>query len=158
MADFSKICLTTDFSKNAEAALPFAASLARRFSSAILLVHVFDGNYLYDAAREADEDQFPNPAHWIDPIYHKLEMRLKQLAADYSQRENIVFTPVLLKGDTIDEIVKYIRGNGIDCLAIATHGRRGVSHLLHGSVAERLVRISPCPVLSVRPYAPVPSA
>ena len=156
MAEFLKICLTTDFSRNAEAALPAAASIGRSFNSTMLLVHVFDGSFLYDAALEADEGQFPNPAHWIDPIYHKLEIRLKQLAADYSQRENIAFTPVLLKGDTIDEIVKFIRTNGIDCLAIATHGRRGVSHLLHGSVAERLVRISPCPVLSVRPNVPGP--
>ena len=151
MAKFAEICLTTDFSKNAEAAVPYAVELARRDGGKIWLVHVFDGTYLYEATREADEAAFPNPAHWIDPIYHRLQTRIQELATEYTAREGVVFTPVLLNGDPIDEIVKFIQSHALDCLTIATHGYRGISHALYGSVAERLVRTSPCPVLSVRP-------
>ena len=47
-------------------------------------------------------------------------------------------------------IVEYAAGHGIDLIVMGTHGRGGVSHLLMGSVAERVVRTAPCPVLTVR--------
>ena len=47
-------------------------------------------------------------------------------------------------------IVDYAKSNGIDLIVVGTHGRRAVAHLLMGSVAERVVRTAPCPVLTVR--------
>jgi nucleotide-binding universal stress UspA family protein len=47
-------------------------------------------------------------------------------------------------------IVEYASANGIDLIVVGTHGRRAVAHLLMGSVAERVVRTAPCPVLTVR--------
>lgn len=148
---FSKICLTTDFSKNAAAALPYAVTLARQFNGEISLVHVFDGMYLYEAAVEAEEGEFPNPAHWLDPIYKRLEVRIKELAVEYAKRENVSFTPVLLTGHAVDQIVEFLNVNRMDCLVIATHGRKGISHALYGSIAESLVRLSPLPVITIRP-------
>jgi len=146
-----KICLTTDFSHSAEAAVPYAVTLAKNFKATISLVHVFDGTSLFDAAEEAGEGEFPNPAHWIDPLFPRLEARLTALAAEYSSRNNVSFIPVLLKGSTIKEIVKFLKNEKMGYLVIATHGRTGLNHALFGSVADRLVRSSPCPVLIVRP-------
>ena len=151
MYEFSCICLTTDFSKNAEAAVPLAAKLARQFNGKVFLVHVFDGAYLFEAFAEAGEGDFPNPAHWIDPLYPRLEKRLKELADEYSAREKTLFSPVLLKGNKVQETVKFLADQQINCLVIATHGRTGLGHLMLGSMAEHLVRLSPCPVLTVCP-------
>jgi nucleotide-binding universal stress UspA family protein len=48
------------------------------------------------------------------------------------------------------EIVKYARDRGIDLIVMGTHGRGGMSHLLLGSVADKVVRTAPCPVMTVR--------
>ena len=53
-------------------------------------------------------------------------------------------------GAPVDEIVKYAKERGIDLIVQGTHGRRGVKHMLLGSVAENIVRYAPCPVLTVR--------
>jgi universal stress protein A len=52
-------------------------------------------------------------------------------------------------GDASDEILKYARNHDIDLVVCGTHGRRGWNHLVMGSVAERIVRLAPCPVLTV---------
>lgn len=148
---FSNICLTTDFSKNAEAALPYAVTLARQFNGTISLVHVFDGLYLYEAAIEAEDGEFPNPTHWIDPIYGRLEIKLNALADKYSKQENIQVRPVLLKGNAVDQVVEFVAANKMDCLVISTHGRKGIRHALYGSIAERLIRTSHFPVLTIHP-------
>ena len=59
--------------------------------------------------------------------------------------------PAVAVSDTpADEIVRYAQDNNIDLIVMGTHGRRAVAHLLVGSVAERVVRTAPCPVLTVR--------
>jgi nucleotide-binding universal stress UspA family protein len=54
-------------------------------------------------------------------------------------------------GRPFEEIVRFAKEHQIDLIVIGSHGRRGLSHLLLGSVAERVVRIAGCPVLTVRP-------
>ncbi len=58
---------------------------------------------------------------------------------------------ILLIGNPAEEIVKAEHAYGVDVVVMATHGRTGVSHLVLGSVAERVVRESSCPVLTIRP-------
>jgi len=58
---------------------------------------------------------------------------------------------VIRKSDEpADEIVKYAESEGIDLIVMGTHGRPGLAHLLMGSVAEKVVRTAPCPVLTLR--------
>ena len=154
MIDVSNICVATDFSKNSEAAVPFAVGMAQKFGGKISLVHVFDGTYLFDAAAEAGDPNFTTPQHWIDPIYPKLKIKLNELAIAWSARDGVPFSPVLLTGHTIKEISKFVRDAKVNLLVISTHGRTGLSHAVFGSIAERLVQLSPCPVLTVRPEHP----
>ena len=149
---FSNICLTTDFSTNCTAVIPFAVDLAKKFNGIIWYVHVFDGMYLIEAAAEAGEGHFPNPSHWIDPLYNKLGTKLREEAIALSAAHGVHFNPVMLRGNAVVEIVKLIKKENMDCLMLTTHGRTGVAHFLFGSTAERLVRFSPCPVLTVRPH------
>ena len=57
-------------------------------------------------------------------------------------------------GRPVDEIVDYAHEHAIDLIVIATHGRTGLAHVLLGSVAERIVREAPCPVLTIRSKTP----
>ncbi len=57
---------------------------------------------------------------------------------------------VLKAGLPIESIVGYAREKGHDLVIMGTHGRRGISHMLTGSVAEAMLRLAPCPVLTVR--------
>jgi len=153
MVDLKSIWLATDFSENSASAVPYAVELARRFGGNVTLVHVFDGTYLSEAI--SDGVVGIEATHWIDPVYERLGAKVRERAASLAEREKIPVTPLLLRGNTVVEIINGLKQHRVDCLVIATHGRTGVSHALWGSVAERLVRLSPCPVFSVNPsHAP----
>jgi nucleotide-binding universal stress UspA family protein len=55
-------------------------------------------------------------------------------------------------GDAAEEILKYVRSEGIDLIIMGTHGRKGLEKIVFGSVAERVVQKSPVPVLTINPY------
>jgi nucleotide-binding universal stress UspA family protein len=61
-----------------------------------------------------------------------------------------------LAGDPADAIIRTVESDGADMIVMGTHGRRGISRLLMGSVAEAVVRRAPCPVLTVKQPAKVP--
>ena len=149
MLELKNIWLATDFSDNSAAAVPYAVELARHFSGHVTLVHVFDGTYLSEAI--GDGMVGIEAAHWIDPIYERLGTIVRERAASLAEREKIPVTPLLLRGNTVREIIKGLQQHKADCLVISTHGRTGLNHAVWGSIAERLVRISPCPVFSINP-------
>src|SRR5205823_3854484 len=76
--------------------------------------------------------------------------RLERLLTDTDRRELRVTTAQITSVAPAREIVEYAQREGIDLIVMGTHGRGPVGHLLLGSVAERVVRAAPCPVLTVR--------
>jgi nucleotide-binding universal stress UspA family protein len=64
--------------------------------------------------------------------------------------ENLTVVREIRQGSPFLEIIRYAKENNIDLIVLGTHGRSGLAHVLLGSVAERVVRIAPCPVLTVR--------
>ena len=62
------------------------------------------------------------------------------------------FQKIVVSGDAADEILKVIESEDIDLLIMGTHGRKGVEHVIYGSVAEKVVKKSPVPVLMINPY------
>jgi nucleotide-binding universal stress UspA family protein len=58
----------------------------------------------------------------------------------------------ILIGDIIEKIIKYIKAKGIDLVIIGTHGRKGMDRIILGSIADRVIKSAPVPVLSVNPY------
>jgi nucleotide-binding universal stress UspA family protein len=77
------------------------------------------------------------------------EYLAKLLDADWVAGHRVV--RATREGHPFVEIIRYARGQSIDMIVMSTHGRSGLAHLLMGSVAEKVVRKSPCPVLTVRP-------
>lgn len=150
MIDFKNIVLTTDLSSNSEVAAPYAIELAQRFGATVQLVHVFEGSLYWENYAAAEGIMF-DTSGWITSIRASRQTSLATLAASLSMTGKVQVIPVLLEGAAAAEILKFAKDKNVDCIVIATHGRTGFSHFLFGSVAERVVRLSPCPVLSIRP-------
>jgi nucleotide-binding universal stress UspA family protein len=146
--DFKTIILTTDLSENANAATPYAVSLAKKFSAPIQWVHVFEDPHLYSGLADGVIIGVSN----IIAESHKASVKkLEDMARGLANAESIAVKPVLLRGNPIAKILEFADKQQDGCIVIATHGRTGLSHAVLGSVAERIVRMSTCPVLSVRP-------
>jgi nucleotide-binding universal stress UspA family protein len=156
-APFTRILVPTDFSAPSDAALDCARLLQLRFGSSIHLVHVLEDEAIagpFGAEVFVTESPATRAARLRD-ARERLSHRVS--AAD---RESGRVTSEILLGPAASTIVDYAGDNGFDLILMGTHGRTGLAHLLMGSVAERVIRASACPVMTTRgerPCAVVPA-
>lgn len=142
-----RILFPTDFSEPAKYAQGYATELARQFSADLHLLHVLP---------ELTLPLPDSPDSWTTPDFalkSHLDAARQQLAqglpADLLGGERVI--QIATVGIAVQEIVKYATDHEIDLIVVGTHGRTGLVHLLLGSVAEKVVRLAPCPVLTVHP-------
>ena len=144
---FSRILVPTDFSPPSDAALEYARILAAKFGSSLQILHVIDDP---TASSEFVADGFsPSTAGIRTRLLEHATARLEHLLTlvDRSRYHACVDAVLGLPAQTI---VEYASATGTALIVMGTHGRTGLAHLLMGSVAERVVRTAPCPVLTVR--------
>ena len=145
MVPIQRILVPTDFSEPAAAAVKWGATLAREFGGQLYLLHVVPEPYAYPWGTELST--LP-----LNDILAQSEQaadeRLHELAAKTGLPLDRVVTKALI-GTPVDQILSLIADERIDLVVLGTHGRGMVGHLLLGSVAERLVRRAPVPVLTV---------
>jgi nucleotide-binding universal stress UspA family protein len=143
----SRILVPTDFSEGADAALAYAKTLAGCLGASLHLLHVFTDPY--GPAMYMPEVYVPVPEQARE---RALEDARARLAERLDDEEQAYFrgSRTIVTGLTAKQIVTYAADHGITLIVMGTHGRRGVAHLLLGSVAEHVVRTAPCPVLTVR--------
>lgn len=142
---FKKILCPVDFSQFTEEILGYAAEIAKRFGSELHLLHVIPNlNYF------TPYESFLTPENLV-AIERNIEGEVAKDFEKISKKLDIPFTRVIKTGVTFVEIIDYVRDNGIDLVVMGTHGRSGIEHILIGSVAEKVVRKAPCPVLTIRP-------
>jgi nucleotide-binding universal stress UspA family protein len=154
-----RILVPTDFSATADAALDHALLFAARFGASLQLLHVLDDPFVTEGlAGEAYIAEAPvMRSTLLREAQNRLAHRVAPLrsAADYKGRPGLVRVDAeVLFGHGARTIAEYAADGNADLVVMGTHGRTGLAHLLMGSVAEKLVRTAPCPVLAVRP-APV---
>ncbi len=145
--DLRRILLPTDLSEYSAAATPYACSIAQRFDAELHLLYVFEqdtgstyvrGMPIPDAKSEIEQlkqQVAESLATWID--------------ADWESNHRVI--RVTGEGHPYVEIIRYSKNHKIDLIVMGTHGRSGISHVLMGSVAQKIVRKASCPVLTVRP-------
>lgn len=148
MISIKEILAPTDFSEPSEVAMRYAKALAENFGARLHLVHVLDENALV----------YP----WTSPDGTPIALgaartELEQVTADRlgkllstEEREKFSAKVEILVGSPFLEIINYAKTQDIDLIILGTHGRGPIAHILMGSVAERVVRKAPCPVLTVR--------
>ena len=147
MVTIKKILVATDFSEPSGVALAYGRDLARSFNARLHVLHVVEDVML----RYNTEIGFATPELQTDleaAARRDLDARITD-----DDRRTLLVTPVVETGVNIAaSIVKYAQANAIDLIITGTHGRGAVKHFLMGSVAERVVRTAPCPVLTVREH------
>jgi universal stress protein A len=152
MLPFKRILVTTDFSDTSLEAFPVAAEVASHFDAELLLVHVLpvDTPTPWDIPPYADFGlaSLPLPEYEAQ-VRLEVERRLAQVAAKHAPAGTKVRTMVG-RGDAAAEIGRIASAEKVDLIVLATHGWTGWRHLVFGSVAEKILRESPCPVLSIR--------
>jgi universal stress protein A len=140
-----KILVPTDFSLRSDAALDCGVALATVLKAAVHLVHVveepFAGGEWEMYVRDAQEIR--------DQLDADARTRLTAVAGRLDPRSVPVSTQIR-HGSAFDGIIYEARAIGADLIVMGTHGRSGLSHLMLGSVAERVIRGAHCPVLTVR--------
>jgi universal stress protein A len=143
MIDLKNILVATDFSEVADAALEYGRSFARQFGASLYLLHVVDEIAATNVGVEGYVANLSDVQRDIE------EVARRQLARRIDPASAQALTEVLIAGAPAQGIVDYARSVPIDLIVMGTHGRSGVSRLFIGSVAERVVRLAPCPVLTV---------
>ena len=146
---FTNILVATDFSPASEQAVTYAEALAREFGSRVHLLHVVADPLLAAAWSEAY-------AYDLDKLAERMRADAeRQLAGRAQQISGVVITWEAAVGRPPATIVAVASDVDADLVVMGTHRRSGVTHLFMGSVAERVVRTAPCPVLTVREGAHV---
>lgn len=145
MKEFKNILVPTDYSELSLVALEYALAFSKMFGSRIYLLHTLDTipvlalhtvdltteTVIYETEKNARNDLHLFTISKIGNIPNVVE--------------------IVRKGIAQEEIVKFAKEEAIDLIIMATHGRSGISHVLMGSVAEKVVQHSPVPVLTVKP-------
>jgi universal stress protein A len=149
------ILVPVDYSECSEKAVALAADLARRFGSALDVVHVWDRPaYVSDDTKVGHGD---TARSLIDMICEEAQRQMDAFTARLELAPTTKISTRLLAGNPAAVLLEELAAGKHDLLVIGTHGRTGLSHLLLGSVAEKLVRLSPVPVLTVpHNYHPLP--
>ncbi len=138
-----RILVATDFSDVSDAALDYAINLAKAVGAKITLAHVY----------EIPVYGFPSGAMVASPEFAVSVMTAAQEAAKTAcvahAQAGVEITPVVSRGSTWEEVHRIAEEVSADLIVIGTHGRRGISHVMLGSVAEKIIRTATLPVLTI---------
>jgi len=145
---FRNILVAADFSHASTSALSAAIALAAENDAHLSVIHVLQSDWRYEMVGSPPE---------LDLERLDADRRLKKLIDDL-RPERQIDSKVLKNGPIAAGILSFATESGSDLLVVGTHGRRGVSKFALGSVSEEVLRLAPCPVLTVGPHAhrPIP--
>jgi len=145
MKDFKTILYTTDFSESSDFAFEYALAMARKYGARLLVLHVINepvdlrGFYVPHISFEKLEEEIEEGAQKMMEKFCRTKIR------DFDNYESFI-----VPGIPYDEIIKKAQEAEADLIILGTHGRTGLDHVLFGSTAEKVVRKSPVPVMTIR--------
>jgi len=147
MIALKKILVPTDFGEAADAALNYARALARNFEASIDLLYVAED---VSTRLLAGEMYVAVPQSLQTDVEEAARKQLHARLIDNDPDPLPVRPVVIVSNAPAVSIVSYAKEARADLIVMGTHGRGPMAHLFMGSVAERVVRLAPCPVLVVR--------
>ena len=145
MSDFGTLVVTTDFSETSRHALGPALSIARAFSSKVVVVHVVEDRL----PAFVDEFAAVPVEELLDSQARRAAEELERFVKPYGEA-GVAVERLVLRGTPHLEIARLAEERGAGMIVMSTHGRGFISHALFGSTTERVLRRAPCPVLTVR--------
>jgi nucleotide-binding universal stress UspA family protein len=144
--EIRSILAPTDFSPHSERAVRYACGLAERLGAELHLIHIL--SEILPAGPDPLLMPVMPPEYYEENEERARETLGRLLDAAWGTPRSVV--TAVRWGSPVEAIVAYAVDLKVDLVVIATHGRTGLSHVLLGSVAERIVREAPCPVLTIR--------
>jgi nucleotide-binding universal stress UspA family protein len=146
--DIRLILAPTDFSEFSKQAVESALELAHAFGAKLLLLHVVElPAYPIEGFVPASMG-----TTLLEDLERQASLDLARVLPEPPNATAEVLRQVVV-GTPYRKIVEVAEAEKVDLIVMTTHGRTGLSHLVMGSVAERVVRTAPCPVLTIRPIA-----
>jgi|SRR6188508_580575 nucleotide-binding universal stress UspA family protein len=147
MIAIKEILVATDFGAAADNALRYGEALAREFDARL---HVFHATPNVFATSMDGYGYAAIPPHVQEDLEAAARRHMRERVSEEDRQELRAKTTVVTHNSPAVAIADYARNHAIDLIVLGTHGRGPVAHALLGNVAERVVRIAPCPVLTVR--------
>jgi nucleotide-binding universal stress UspA family protein len=129
--------------------MAYALSFARQYGGRVVALHVMDQRW-EEQTRAVIAEVGQDLAQKIQNGYQEEARRILREVTDAAGKVGVPVESKVLPGIPSEDIVRFARQLPADIIIMGTHGRSGMSHLLLGSVAEKVVRRAPCPVLTVR--------
>lgn len=139
---FQRIMCPLDFSDFSKNSLDVAVDMCKEFGGTLLLAHAVDTRLEYPMLE---------PGIGIENSGQREQDALGYLEAIAAEIEDVFVEVKVVTGSPYRELVNVMNDEDVDLVVMTTHGYRGLSHFLLGSNAERLVRLAPCPVLTIHP-------
>ncbi len=147
MIKLEHLMVATDFSACSKEALDQAIQLAQKMNGRLTLLHVFESPFFYPA--ETPLGSYPEAYQWLQDFKQE-EIKNLDALSDEIRKEGLPVETIFKEGSPSIEIIQTAKEIGADLIVMGTHGRKGLSHVVMGSVAERVAREAPCPVFIVR--------
>ncbi len=144
---FEHILCATDFSFCSERALIYSSAIARHYGSELLVVHALAPEILQVLSPTALPGAFDQSRRYA-------EQRMATLVQNEHLKAVHDWSAVLMQGEVCEVLSRLVRKHNLDLIVMGTHGHSGIRKLLLGSTAEKVIRLSACPVLTVGPNLP----
>jgi nucleotide-binding universal stress UspA family protein len=147
MKEFNRILFPVDLSESADKIVPYVHTIAQKFGSQI---HILFAARVFEHFTSI---YVPHPSinKFEKELIEGAEKRLYEFKDEHFREFSNTKTAVVA-GDPSEEIINYIQEHKIDLVIMGTHGRKGMDKIIFGSVAERVVKTAPVPVLVVNTY------
>jgi nucleotide-binding universal stress UspA family protein len=146
MIQIRRIVCPTDFSPTAARAIDYAAEMARSFGAELTLLHVIP-EMTYPLRSFGMATSFP---HLREELHKRADEALQEAKAKVGSQTRV--STMLRDGEAHVQILECAKTIGADLIVMGTHGHTGLKHALLGSTAEKVVRLSDCPTLTVRSH------
>ncbi|MGR3311437.1 MAG: universal stress protein [Candidatus Brocadiales bacterium] len=143
MITLQSILCPIDHSKHSESALKYAITFALKDKAKLYLMHVLDSRVREEAEGVAELTSIDEKG--LNDLKDKLEKSVPE-----EIRAEIECEALVCPGIPFDEIVKAAKDKSIDLIVMGTHGRKNIKQVILGSIAEKVVRDAPCPVMIVK--------
>lgn len=144
-----KILLPIDFSEHSMLAKKYAFSIALEYKAEILALHIIENVAELSFLTGVEMPGYSAATIYYNDLHKLAQRRIKEICNEASTK-GISIKERIIYGNPRHEILNVAKSESVDMIVIGTHGRRGFSRFIHGSVAEAVIRHSPCSVLSVK--------
>ncbi len=147
MKEIHSIIVPIDFLEHTDQIVEYAGYIAKKFNAKLHVIHAVEpppsyAGYEYPSIGSFDKEML------------ELAEKMMQELIEKNQKFLAGCERKIMRGDIVDSIIDYAEDQKADLIIIGTHGRKGLSKMWLGSVAEQVIKRAPCPTLTCNPYKP----